>query len=487
MPIAKWFWYNDNNWVQYDEKTSKKLEAGFLGGITEIKADEERYVQIVNTSELKRNFLKIPSKDLPCCIGIQRRYDDPMKRRIVKRESSVSKTLFSGLTFYICTGRKKTMLKQKEGKDLEDGVKEFGGSCVKDLSSNPTYVVMKAGDTASLDEVKKAQTAAHIVNDNFITYCIKHNKVLDFKMFAKVDGPLSDDEEEKLRNLLVKDDNDDDEEEEEDEKKKAVKSSSKKDDEVPLSSPPPAKKVAIDSSASTTNSGQAPALKIECNGTFMGTCIYIQTNEMFTFNIEVTSVTGGAFEGVVTWTTLNNAKTKCRGSIDDKGAFKLEEYAVIQGEDDVEVPSRYEGELKDGKINGSVTSSTESTTFFLIYKSPQHPIDMLRGGASFSGVLKLEIPYTISIKPGDSDIAVINYTSAVGSYSTEARIAKKDDGLAVNEFAEVPGGVSKVVPRSYVLTNGGDSGKMTGTITVPNYATGAATNYGTAELFLQSK
>lgn len=475
--MSKWFWNNDDGWVEYDQKTSKKLEDGFVGGLTEVKVDDQRFVQFVNKNKLKENFIKISPKDLPSCVGIQRRYDNEMKRRVVKREAPCNKTLFAGLTFCICTGRKKPMLKSKEGKELEDAVKEFGGSCVKDFSKNPDYIVMKAGDTFSLDEVNQAQVKGHVVNENFIQYCVKYDKILDFKKFSKVDTELTSDDEEEMNKI----DGDDDDVETDDD---STNNDDKKDDEKPISSPPP-KKVAKTDTTPSTDTDKIPALKIEANGTFVGSCIYIQTNENFPLNITVLSVNGINFEGVVTWTTINNAQTKCRGSIDENGAFKLEEYAVIVGEDDIEVPSSYDGKVIGNSVNGVVTSSKETTSFFLVYKNPQHPLDKLRGGATFSGVFKFEVPYTISMKPGDSDIAIIKYSTAVGEFATEARVAKKDNGLSVNEFAEVPGSISKNVPRSYVLAPSGSDDELNGTVFVPNYATGATTNYGTASLSLK--
>lgn len=479
--MSKWFWNNDKDWVEYDASTSTKLETGFKGGVEEVKVDEQRFVQFVTKDELKNNFHKISSKDMPFCIGIQRRYDDEMKRRIVKRVAPCNKTLFNGLSFYICTGRKKTMLRSKDGKELEDAVKEFGGECVKDLSKDPSYVVLKAGDTASLEEAKKAKLSGHIVNEHFIQYCIKYDKVLSFEKFSKVDDQLTSDDEKEMDKI----DDDDEATTEEEEEEEEERDDKKKDDEIPSSSLPPPKKIAkVDDAKGTT-----PVLQVEKNGVFVGSCVYSQTSDSYPFSVKVLSTNGGSFEGTVTWSTLNNATTKCRGSIDDKGAFKLEEYAIITGEDDIEVPSSYAGTVIGTNVNGIITSSSEAAAFVLIYKKPAHPLDVLRGGATFSGVFKLEIPYTISMKPGDSDIAVIKCTSAVGEFATEARVAKKDDGLEVNEFAEVPGGVSRNVPRSYVLSPSGnsDDGTMKGDITVINFATNASTKYGTAELFMQSK
>ena len=491
--MSKWFWNNDKNWVEYDATTSKKLEDGFKGGLKEIKVDDERFVQIVDTAELKKNFLKISAKELPLCIGMQRRYDDEMKRRLVKREVAADKSLFEGKKFYICTGRKKTMISSKDGKELEIVVKGFGGECTKKLADDVDYVVVKAGDTTSVQEAKAAQLSGYIVNENFIPSCIKHDKLLSHKKFSKVDAPLtSDDENDESGNSSSDNDNNNNNNNDDAE--------ADANDEEPISkpsaTPPPAKVAKIDTAAAaaatTTSSATAAsgALCVEKGGKFAGSCIYTQTTEIFPFFLDVTSANGSNFEGVVTWKSLNDAQTKCRGSIDSKGTFSFEEYAIIKGEDDVVVPSRYDGVTAGTVVTGTVTSSSETATFTLTYippPAPSHPLDMLRGGTSFNGTFRLEVPYTIAIKPGESDIAIVTCTTAVGNFATEARVEKKDNGFVVSEFAEVPGNIPKNVPRTYTLTPGKDEDTLSGTIFVPNFITGASTQYGTAELSLSQK
>ena len=68
-----WFWAADSKgghqdmWVQYEATMAKKLEDSFQNGDDEFKVDDERYI------------------DLRAKPMLQRRYDDKMKRRTVKR------------------------------------------------------------------------------------------------------------------------------------------------------------------------------------------------------------------------------------------------------------------------------------------------------------------------------------------------------------------------------------------------------------------
>ena len=68
---------------------------------------------------------------------------------------------------------------------------------------------------------------------------------------------------------------------------------------------------------------------------------------------------GNKFAGTMLWPTLNQARTKFRGEIDVTSATKnitFEEYEVIKGENDVEVPVKYVAHCKGDLIEGHVES-----------------------------------------------------------------------------------------------------------------------------------
>jgi len=67
--MTKWFWWDDKTWIEYDKKLTKKLEKAWSKSENEVKIDNERFVDIQNMC--------------------QRRYDDPEKKRGVKREQKL--------------------------------------------------------------------------------------------------------------------------------------------------------------------------------------------------------------------------------------------------------------------------------------------------------------------------------------------------------------------------------------------------------------
>lgn len=84
----------------------------------------------------------------------------------------------------------------------------------------------------------------------------------------------------------------------------------------------------------------------------MGVCSYAE-GEMFPFILKIASVKGNKVEGTIDWPTMNDAKTKVNGTIDGC-QFEFTEYEVIQGEDEVEIPVTYLGEISDTSIEGQV-------------------------------------------------------------------------------------------------------------------------------------
>jgi len=63
---AKWYWKDDSDWKEYDKKMTKKIEKSYRAKEKECKVDDQRFIDIGDM--------------------VQRRYDDKMKRRAVKRE-----------------------------------------------------------------------------------------------------------------------------------------------------------------------------------------------------------------------------------------------------------------------------------------------------------------------------------------------------------------------------------------------------------------
>lgn len=73
---AKWFWQSDSGWKEYLPQLTSKIEKAFMLKANQVKVDTERYVDLQTFHQC--------------------RYDDPSKKRPVKREAPDQKkvTLF---------------------------------------------------------------------------------------------------------------------------------------------------------------------------------------------------------------------------------------------------------------------------------------------------------------------------------------------------------------------------------------------------------
>lgn len=97
----------------------------------------------------------------------------------------------------------------------------------------------------------------------------------------------------------------------------------------------------------------------------------------FPFSMEVKTRSGNAFTGVVTWPTLENAQTKVKGTLAND-QLKFEEFEVISGHDDIDVPNYFTCPLTKaghdtavaGSFKGEV-SRVEEGTFKMEFVSPQ--------------------------------------------------------------------------------------------------------------------
>jgi len=91
----------------------------------------------------------------------------------------------------------------------------------------------------------------------------------------------------------------------------------------------------------------------------MGVCSY--SADRFPFQLDILQVDGKKFTGSIQWPTLNNAKTKLRGTIENE-VVKFEEYEAISNADDVQLPSNYEGKISVNglMIDGQVTTAPDS-------------------------------------------------------------------------------------------------------------------------------
>src|SRR5690349_19302514 len=90
----------------------------------------------------------------------------------------------------------------------------------------------------------------------------------------------------------------------------------------------------------------------------------------YPFELTISEVEDESISGTIVWPTLNNAKTRIRGTWKrSTQKITFEEYQVIRGEDDVEVPMKYEGSLLEDEntIQGhNVTETKELQSTFVL-------------------------------------------------------------------------------------------------------------------------
>jgi len=123
--------------------------------------------------------------------------------------------------------------------------------------------------------------------------------------------------------------------------------------------------------------------------------------------MDITSVTGKKVAGTIEWPTLNKAMTKFHGSVEGD-SFKFEEYEAIKGEDEVQIPSNYDGTLiNQGKtLKGKIVTDADDTesdtddqpTFQLdIIEAIDDSSEKLKQGSKLTGTCYIQHPFVLKI------------------------------------------------------------------------------------------
>jgi hypothetical protein len=157
--MSKWQWRSDTDWVEFDATRAAALEAAFAAGTPlQVPVDKERYVDIPNM--------------------LQRRYDDPMKRREVRRIAGPALPAAPACSVFITPQMKLfeqsvfvllVSLPKKREKLVKD-ISAAGGLVAALLSNKATHVVCSENELKSFPEqVKQALSLGiPIVSTEFI-------------------------------------------------------------------------------------------------------------------------------------------------------------------------------------------------------------------------------------------------------------------------------------------------------------------------------
>lgn len=150
LPLCvKWQWHGDKGWQDYDATLSNKLEQAFQANLKKIPVDNQRHVDLnfSNEREIKSHFTNMDQENH--LVGLQRRNDDPNKRRPVRRY--IQKVLDKEVAILLG-------LPDKTEQHYKQRIQEHGGSVVEKVTNKVTMVFCEPEEVEDYEEaVEKAQ------------------------------------------------------------------------------------------------------------------------------------------------------------------------------------------------------------------------------------------------------------------------------------------------------------------------------------------
>ncbi|EFA76146.1 BRCT domain-containing protein [Heterostelium album PN500] len=328
----KWFWYNDSAWVAYTQAQIDDFEAAYAKKPGEIKVDNDRFIDLKLThTEIVNNFSGINDKDL---IGIQRRYDDHMKRRAVKRThiGVAPLTFFHGIEFCFM----ETVLGGKSDGTTATNITKLGGILSTKITPTLKFLVISSSEVKKTDPVQfnKVITDAEAVKavpveSNYIKSCVSNKKKLDHTPFI-VAVPV------------------------------------KVDTATPTPVATPVAK--LDSSYVLAGSEWA------------GVCTVDGDHYPMTLKVDTLDASTGELNGTLSWATLGGAITKIKGTVKE-GKFDFEEYELVSGDpDEIELPNSYVSTVSLESMTGNVDGS-----IFQLKLTKSPPVTTMKPYTNYKG------------------------------------------------------------------------------------------------------
>eukprot|EP01112_Ceratiomyxa_fruticulosa_P013177 TRINITY_DN368_c0_g1_i1.p1 TRINITY_DN368_c0_g1~~TRINITY_DN368_c0_g1_i1.p1 ORF type:complete len:476 (+),score=142.59 TRINITY_DN368_c0_g1_i1:168-1595(+) len=357
MSKVTWYWLaDDGSWKTYDDTMRIRLEAAFKKGAKKLDVDKERFVDFsLSHDEILTNFTNLKGKDKGVC-GIQRRKDDPNKRRAVKREESKDLDFLHDTVFVLLNQVMGKKLKKKE-EELVATIKAHGGEVHTTLTRKVDHLLVNPADI-KFPPPKEADEAENlgiaITSEEFIAKCVMSGSLEDHDKF-EVKLPTKPNPADLLEGGMptMADTSTGKRKGDDDDSDKTLKKGKSDVGSTSTST----------TSTSSSSSGSGSAALVS-GSEWMGVCIYKEDDNHYPFKLIVSEVKGENVNGFVEWPTLNNAKTKFKGTL--KGAsFNFQEYEAVQGADDVQIPMDYTGKIDGITITGDVGDKDSKATFKL--------------------------------------------------------------------------------------------------------------------------
>ncbi|GAM17308.1 hypothetical protein SAMD00019534_004830 [Acytostelium subglobosum LB1] len=338
-----WSWLNDNTWQEYTKQQCEQFDEALAKKQTEINVDKDRYIDVsLSFNDIVTNFNNVKDPNL---IGIQRRYDDKMKRRAVRREA-VSVDYLKGVKFcfmdsQIVDSKKK---KSKELKSIQDNITGMQGSVTTTLDSKVQYLIVmpneiKSTDAAAFNNVLASAAACGTIaiESTFVNSCISAKKKVDHASFVV----------------------------------------SKKT--VPVVAATTSTAAAAAATTTTATAVAADSQYFLAGSEWTGICG--SGSDQYVMNLNLATIDkAGEINGTLNWPTLSQAVTKFKGTLKDH-KITFEEYELVSGDpDEIELPNKYTATIFLDKISGGVD---ESKFELKLAKSPS--VDLLRPLTNYKG------------------------------------------------------------------------------------------------------
>ncbi|KAK5577155.1 hypothetical protein RB653_002093 [Dictyostelium firmibasis] len=421
-----WYYLDGDAWKPYDTSLLDGFEKIYnstlaILGNKKIKVDNERYIEIMPLADILSNFTNSISD--PDLVGIQRRYDDSMKRRAVKRtKANTTTSFFEDLQFAFYSN---TSQKTKTN-EIKGVIKMCGGKSVDTMTKKTDYLILKPSDLKDdiksfNDIISKAESLKIIcVESTWIDSCIKSKKLVDHTAFlvSQKTAPVV-----------------------------ATPSTSTSTNSTTTTTTTTAattspKSKSKTNSTATTNSLVANSGFLIKGSEWAGVCS--SDGDHYPLVMTVDDVVGDKVSGVITWINLGYAKTKYKGNVvAANGEFDFQEYEIISGEDDVEVPNDYKSIVYGDQIIGKVGDSTFKLK---LTKSP--PVTNIQPDSQWKGTSTLIENFKLDVVKRDGenitgtitwgsnfDEAISTFTGKITSTCIEVSDYKEGKKLGPEELS----------------------------------------------------
>ncbi|KAF2068272.1 hypothetical protein CYY_010401 [Polysphondylium violaceum] len=411
-----WYWLDDKVWIPYSDSQADIFEQQHQSGVKKIKVDKDRFLDLSLThAEIVKNFVNVNDPDL---IAIQRRYDDHMKRRAVKRVKKVNLNFFDGYVFYYYARQKSN---SSVSSPLTNTINTFGGKVTERLTKKVDFMIVRTvdekDDLLTFNSIieKAEKSGVTVVRETYISDCVVAKDAIDTSVYIVSQKPVP------IPAPIIQ---------QFQQQAAAATTNNNTTTSTPSSSATNTPTKASTTSTTTGNPSLVPnASYLIKDSQWMGV-FTTDEKEHYTFVFTVDDVQGDKLEGTMSWPTLNDSLTKYRGTI--KGTqFDFEEYEIVRGEDDVEVPNNYTSVVYGDTIQGTAGTSTFKLK---LTKSP--PVTTMPANSSWSGTSTQISNFKLSVSARkDSDISGVLEFPDHGS-SAKFKGTVDTTGILVNDYTE---------------------------------------------------